>query len=761
MARFKVIVSGVVQGVGFRPFIYQLATQYNLTGNVCNTSGTVDIEVQGDIDSINDFILDIRRNAPPASNIVKIDHYIIDEKPDDGFKIIPSVRKDDEYQLLSPDIATCHECRDEIFDPTNRRYRYAFTNCTNCGPRFTIINDIPYDRPLTTMKSFKMCGDCENEYRDPNNRRFHAQPNACPICGPHLELIDNKGNQIQGDVIHNACKLLHEGKIIAVKGLGGFLLACNALDNNACKLLRERKHRPAKPFAVMMKSIDEIAKYCNVSDEEKTLLESSAAPIVLLKLKELNKLAHEVAPGLSELGVMLPYTPLHHLLLRETDIPLVMTSGNISEEPIVSQNSEAITELGNIADYLVIHNRDIARRYDDSVTAVFAGEKRIIRRARGYAPFPVSLPYKTDHQILACGSDLKNTFCLTRDNNAFVSQHIGDMENLKSNQFFEKTIEDYKRIFRIKPDAVACDLHPNFFSSAFGRDYSKKENIKLFEIQHHYAHIAACSAENGITDEVLGVALDGTGYGTDGKIWGFEFMKADFRHFTRLAHLQYLPLPGGDAAIKNPIKIAMAYLYKLFGEIPLDLPCFKDLNQNDISLLKLQIDKHINVVDNSSCGRLFDAVSALLNICKHTSYEAEAAIGLEESAKKCSFDKYASYSFESGKDECIVFNVKQLFSEIIEDLRRKVDIEVISYRFHQTISDMIVYNSKMLLKEHDLKTVALSGGCLQNKLLLKMILDGFNKDSIPVITNINLPSNDGCISYGQAVIANALLTIGE
>ncbi|MBR6332014.1 MAG: carbamoyltransferase HypF, partial [Dehalococcoidales bacterium] len=571
MARFKIEITGVVQGVGFRPFIYQLAVSHKLTGNVCNTSGSVEIEVEGPVSAIDGFIKDIPIKVPAAAVIKTLDSWEIPEVHDEKFLITKSKSREDEYQLLSPDLATCPECRKEIFDKADRRYGYAFTNCTNCGPRFTIIDDIPYDRPLTTMRGFKMCPKCQHEYEDPSDRRFHAQPNACPVCGPHLTLLDKDGNEIKDDPIKKGALLLKEGHILAIKGLGGFLLACNALDNAANQRLRERKHRPVKPFAVMMKDIETVKEYCHLDKDEEALLTSTAAPIVLLKLRKEKSLAELVAPGLSELGVMLPYTPLHHLLLQETDLPLVMTSGNITEEPIVSQNDEALKELSNIADFFIIHNRDISRRYDDSVTAVYAGTKRLIRRARGYAPFPVTLAEKTS-QILACGSDLKNAFCLTRDNYAFVSQHIGDMENEKANTSYEKTIEDYKRIFRIDPKTVACDMHPNYYSANYGRDFAKEKGLKLIEVQHHHAHIASVMAEHGIKEKVLGVALDGTGYGTDGKIWGFEFLKAGLDGFDRLGHLEYMPLPGGDAAVKNPIRIGAAYLYKTLGKIPEDIP---------------------------------------------------------------------------------------------------------------------------------------------------------------------------------------------
>ncbi len=760
MARFKIEITGVVQGVGFRPFIYQLAVAHKLTGNVCNTSGSVEIEVEGPLSAIESFIKDIPIKVPAAAVIKTLDSWEIPEVHDEKFTITKSKSREDEYQLLSPDLATCPECRKEIFDKADRRFGYAFTNCTNCGPRFTIIDDIPYDRPLTTMRGFKMCPICQHEYEDPADRRFHAQPNACPVCGPHLTLLDKNGNKIEDDPIKNGALLLKQGQILAIKGLGGFLLACNALDNAANQKLRERKHRPVKPFAVMMKDIATVKEYCHVNKDEEELLTSTAAPIVLLKLREKKKLAEMVAPGLSELGVMLPYTPLHHLLLQETDLPLVMTSGNITEEPIVSQNDEALKELSSIADYFIIHNRDISRRYDDSVTAVYAGTKRLIRRARGYAPFPVTLSEKTA-QILACGSDLKNTFCLTRDNYAFVSQHIGDMENEKANTSFEKTIDDYKRIFRIDPKTIACDMHPNYYSANYGRDYAEEKKLKLIEVQHHHAHIASVLAEHGINEKVLGVALDGTGYGTDGKIWGFEFLNADLAGFERVGHLEYMPLPGGDAAVKNPIRIGAAYLYKTLGEIPADIPALKEMTDYEKSILCTQIVKHINTVDTSSCGRIFDAVSAILGLCSHATFEAEAAIALEEAAKK-SYVRNDSYQIDTEiVDGCRVLRIGNLLKEILKDMRDGISVNDIAMKFHISVKDCIVYNVKGLLKDNYLSKAVFSGGVCQNKLLLSMLLEDLKQEGIEVLTNEILPANDGCISLGQAAVASEKLRLGE
>ncbi|MBE0416031.1 MAG: carbamoyltransferase HypF, partial [Dehalococcoidia bacterium] len=518
MARAKTVelvqisVRGVVQGVGFRPFVYQLATKHKLTGWVLNTSGDVKIEVEGEREALEQFLAELEREAPP---LARIEDIMAVSAPPVGyteFEIRRSLAEEGEYQLVSPDIATCDACKSEFLSPGDRRYRYPFTNCTNCGPRFTIIEDIPYDRPKTTMRRFVMCPDCQREYDDPLERRFHAQPNACPNCGPSLELTDGDGKAIAcKDVIATASRLLKERKILAIKGLGGFHLACDATSDEAVELLRDRKRRPYKPLAIMLATIDKVKEHCFVSVEEERLLSSTECPIVLLRWRENSSVSRKVAPELKYLGVMLPYTPLHHVLLRETGLPLVMTSGNLSEEPIAKDNAEALRRLEGIADFFVLHNRDIYARYDDSVAIVEQDKPQLIRRARGYAPYPIHLPFKTKKQVLACGAELKNTFCITKDNYAFISQHIGDMENLETLEHFENAIELYKRLFRLEPEVLACDLHPEYLSTKYAK--GRAGDLMLVGVQHHHAHIVSCMVENGVQEPVIGVAFDGTGYG--------------------------------------------------------------------------------------------------------------------------------------------------------------------------------------------------------------------------------------------------------
>jgi len=749
-------VRGVVQGVGFRPFVYQLATKHNLKGWVCNTSEAVKIEIEGEAETIEQFLLNLREQAPPRAHIEDITTTYCPATNYENFEIRHSIAEEGKYQLISPDIATCQDCLREILTPNDRRYRYPFTNCTNCGPRFTIITDIPYDRPLTTMNHFQMCPECQREYDDPLDRRFHAQPNACPRCGPTLELVDANGNPIDGaDTITTTSQLLREGKIIAIKGLGGFLLACDATNQAVIDRLRQRKKRPSKPLAIMVSSIEETRKYCYVSDEEEKLLTSPHSPIVLLKWKTMSEVSPAVAPNLKYLGVMLPYTPLHHLILAETGLPLVMTSGNLSEEPIAKYNGEAIRRLKGIADYFLIHNRDIYARYDDSVTMVERGVTQLVRRARGYAPYPTHLPFKSQ-QILGCGAEEKNTFCLTRDNHAFVSQHIGDMENLETIEQFENTISLYKRLFRIEPTIIAHDLHPEYLATKYAQELAAKFDIRLVSVQHHHAHIVSGMVDNGIKTPVIGVALDGTGFGTDGNIWGGEFLVADYQRFTRMGHLEYLPLPGGTAAIKKPYRIAISYLLSLLGEtaIKQDLPFLKQVDSVEIDIIKKLIEKKINSPLTSSCGRLFDAVSALIGVRGTIDYEAQAAIELEMLAYD-EVNETDSYPFSIvEQDDLSVVKLQDLFPAIIYDLQSNTTRATIAAKFHNTIAQMIKRLCQVISSKASITQVGLSGGVFQNRLLLRKAVSLLKTNGFTVFTHQQVPCNDGGISLGQAVIAN-------
>jgi len=785
--RKAISVRGVVQGVGFRPFVYRLAHEHGLAGWVLNHSGGVEIEVEGPAAALVPFVRDLEAKAPPLARIESIE---VADAPPAGyttFEIRHSVAEEGRYQLISPDIATCPDCLRELLDPADRRYRYPFTNCTNCGPRFTIIADIPYDRPLTTMRDFLMCPQCQVEYDAPLDRRFHAQPNACPVCGPKVWLVPSPQSAVRSqsdttsdlglgtldnvapDAIAATAMLLHQGAIVAIKGLGGFHLACDATDEAAVRTLRERKSRPAKPLAVMMATLEEVKRHCWVSEEEERLLTSPQCPIVLLPWKPESNVSRLVAPRNNYLGVMLPYTPLHHVLLRDVDRPLVMTSGNLSEEPIARDNDEALRRLAHLTDYFLLHNRDIYARYDDSVWFVpLRGETRFlgknlvslpqpIRRSRGYAPFPVRLPFQV-RQILACGAELKNTFCVTRDEYAFISQHIGDMENLETLQHFEATIELYKRLFRIEPGIIAYDMHPEYLATKYARGLEGDHT--LIPVQHHHAHIASCLADNGWSPDdgpVIGVAWDGTGYGTDGRIWGGEFLIADYHGFQRVAHLEYLPIPGGEAAIRNPYRLAVGYLYALTGQLP-SFPFETGAGEEELHIIQRQIDQGINCPQTSAGGRLFDAVSALLGIRERITYEAQAAIELEMAAQipnPKSQIPNTGYPFdvERGRDGMVI-RLHPLFEALLADRRDGATVGEMAYRFHVTVAEMVRTMCERIAQETGLRTAALSGGCFQNRLLLGLVVLRLQEAGLRVLLHRQVPCNDGGISLGQAVIAH-------
>jgi hydrogenase maturation protein HypF len=775
----SISVRGIVQGVGFRPFVYGLAVKHNLKGWVYNTSEDVKIEVEGKAGAIRQFERELQTQAPPLAHIENINveyHRPVGYK---SFEIRKSQAQRGKYQLISPDVATCQACLSELLNPEDRRYRYPFTNCTNCGPRFTIIEGMPYDRPKTTMRCFQMCPQCQAEYDNPLDRRFHAQPNACPKCGPQVQLVDNQGNVVnESNPIAAASQVLKKGKTVAVKGLGGFLLACDATNKTAVKTLRRRKNRPSKPFAIMVATVDEAKRHCYVLPEEEELLTSSQSPIVLMIWKEDSSVSREVAPNLWFLGIMLPYTPLHHILLRDTGLPLVMTSGNLSEEPIARDNDEALRRLSGIADYFLVHNRDIYSRYDDSVAMVERGASQLVRRARSYAPYPIRLPFKT-RQVLGCGAEDKNTFCLTKDNYAFVSQHIGDMENMETLEHFGNTISLYKRLFQIEPEIIACDLHPDYLATKYAQELGVA-GMKLVPVQHHHAHIASCLADNGLEGPVIGVTFDGTGMGADGKIWGGEFLVADYRNFRRAGHLEYLPLPGGDAAIKRPYRTAIGYILTLLGEDALaaviatlnqvkgkqsQLASIGQVTEVEIEVIKRQIERKINSPLTSSMGRLFDAMSALLGVRGEIDYEGQAAVELEMAA-------YSSVIATSVSDEAIstaqesypyrivegegirIVHLRDLLAAVIGDLPQGISKGMISLKFHNTVARMANEMCRLIADETGITQVALSGGVFQNRLLLREAVGLLESSGFQVFAHRQVPCNDGGVSLGQAVIAN-------
>ncbi len=771
-------ITGIVQGVGFRPFVYNLAQRHHLTGWVRNTSAGVDIEVDGDKVQLRDFVEHLKGELPP---LARIDSISVTERPASGFEqfeILHSEAVEGAFQPISPDMAVCPDCLREMNDPHDRRYRYPFINCTNCGPRFTIIQDIPYDRPKTTMSAFEMCEECRAEYEDPANRRFHAQPVACPKCGPKIWLEEfptvQNGKRavlinVGEDGLQRARRRLAEGKILAVKGLGGFHLACDATNPLAVAELRRRKLRVDKPFAVMMADLPTVRRHCHVSEAERALLQSPERPIVLLRRRSTSRIAPEVAPGQRTLGVMLPYTPLHYLLLqRAKDFPeaLVMTSGNLSEEPICTDNVEARTRLAGLADAFLMHDRDIHVRTDDSVVRVISHQSSVpdtnktpiadylslktypLRRSRGYSPFPVHLPWNVP-PLLAAGAELKNTFCITNGNYAFLSHHIGDLENYETLQSFEQGIAHFEKLFRVQPTAIVCDLHPNYLATRYALERAERENLPTFSIQHHHAHIAAVMAEHGLdgSHPVIGVSFDGTGYGTDGNIWGGEFLIADYAGFERAAHLEYFPLPGGDAATRRPSRTALGLLHALGLDWDDALPTHADLCYEDRTAIRAQLQHHLNSPLTSSMGRLFDAAAALAGVRQQVNYEAQAAIEFEALADPEETGQYL-FSYQSS-----VISARPAIEELIADVLAGVPVPKISARFHNGVAEMVKTICLRLSDQYDIAEVALSGGVWQNMLLLRRTLALLEKEGFTVYIHSQVPANDGGLSLGQAAIA--------
>jgi len=756
----RIHIAGVVQGVGFRPFVYNLATGLGLYGWVRNSTSGVEIEAAGPARALREFIRRLREEAPPLARLEQVTAEPLPPPADlfgGLFRILHSEARPGEFLPISPDVAICDDCRRELFDPRDRRYRYPFINCTHCGPRFTIIRDIPYDRPNTTMAAFRMCPDCQAEYDDPANRRFHAQPNACPACGPQVFFLNREeGNPgLSGESALQAARAaLRTGKIVAVKGLGGFHLACDAQNDAAVETLRRRKGRVDKPFALMAFDLETVERFCHVSPEERALLVSRERPIVLLRRREDAPISPRVAPGNPYLGVMLPYTPLHYLLLEPADdFPriLVMTSGNYAEEPIAIDNDEARARLAGLADAFLLHNRDIHARCDDSVLRVFQGAELPIRRSRGYAPYPVHLP-RAVPPLLAVGGELKNTFCLTREHYAFLSQHIGDMENYETLRFFEEMVEQLARTFRIVPEAIACDLHPGYLSTRYARERAETSGLPLLPVQHHHAHIAACLAENGFPGDrpAIGVALDGTGYGLDGAIWGGEFLLADYASFRRMAHLRYLPLPGGDAAIRRPYRIALAYLWA--AGIPWEegLPPVGAAPEEERAVLRRQLERGLNVVPTSSMGRLFDAVSALAGVRQEINYEAQAAMELEGLAEAGEAGTYP-FAYEEGP-EALAIDPLPLLRAVAADVRDGVPAGRISARFHNAVAGMIREVCLRLREKTGLQEVALSGGVFQNVTLLEKVVASLREAGFALYLHRRVPPNDAGISLGQAMV---------
>jgi hydrogenase maturation protein HypF len=749
--RVRVYIQGIVQGVGFRPFVFQQAQARQLTGYVTNTSQGVELEVEGETDLVEDFLGAIRTQTPPLARITGFQHTRCPLVHSNDFVIRPSLVRMERSALISPDTATCPDCLKELRDPTDRRFAYPFINCTNCGPRYTIIKDIPYDRPWTTMAPFVMCPRCSEEFHDPLNRRFHAQPNACWQCGPRMTLHDAQGRTLDvQDPIRESARLLREGRIIAIKGLGGFHLAVDATQEEAVRRLRARKHREEKPLALMSADLKLIAGYALIGPEEKELLLSKERPIVLLAKRFPNPIALATAPGNHYFGVMLPYTPLHHLMMDQGFLALVMTSGNLSEEPICRENEEAFRRLAGIADYFLVHNREIYLRSDDSIVQQVSGRTRMIRRSRGFVPVPIFLKEPLA-PILACGAELKNTICLTKDNRAFLSQHIGDLENLETLEFFKLTIRHMQRILQIEPEIIAYDLHPDYLSTQYALE---QQGVHLIGIQHHFAHMVGCMAEHGVEKKVIGLSLDGAGYGLDGHIWGGEILVGDLSGFERRGHLAYLPMPGGAKAIKQPWRMAVSYLYQAYGDefLKLPLPFLKKVESQKIEILVKMIRQGINAPLTSSCGRLFDGVAALIGLRGTVAFEGQAAMELEMIQDNRGANSYAwEMTKEEGK---IILQPSSIIRGVVEDIQKGFSPGLISRRFHLTLIEVLTQVCLDLREESALEKVALGGGVFQNRSLLAGLEARLQHEGFQVFSKSLVPCNDGGIALGQAVAAH-------
>jgi hydrogenase maturation protein HypF len=743
----RLLVNGIVQGVGFRPFVYQLARRHGLAGEVANTSAGVSIHVEGPTERLDAFQHDLTGQPPPLAHIVEVDSQPVTVQARTEFRITHSRADAAMATLISPDVAACADCVRELLDPSDRRYRYPFINCTNCGPRYTIIEDIPYDRPATSMRHFVMCADCRAEYENPLDRRFHAQPNACPACGPQVRLYDADRRRIDaGDPIEAAAERLRAGRIVAVKGLGGYHLAVDALNPDAVARLRRRKLREEKPFAVMSPDLEAVRSYARVDPEDEALLRSIQRPIVLLPKRNPCPLAKAVAPGNPLVGAMLPYTPLHHLLLRQGFGALVMTSGNRSEEPIAIDNDDAFARLAEIADVFLVHDRDIYLRSDDSVVRRVAGETRFLRRSRGYVPVPVFLKDALP-PILACGAELKNTVCLTKGRQAFVSQHIGDLENLATYEFFQKTIAHLERILAVRPGVIACDLHPDYLSTR----WADEQEIPKVRVQHHHAHIVSCMAEHRIDGPVIGIACDGTGYGPDGAVWGGEVLVCDAAGFERAAHMAYVPLPGSAAAIREPWRMAVSYLQDAYGAgfREMDLPVLREADPERVRAIAEIAAKRINSPMTSSLGRLFDGVAALVGLRSRVTFEGQAAMELEMAAS--GDGEIYAYEWEDGPPVRIL--PAPIVRGVVSDVRQGVSVATISARFHATLVRLFSELVGGIGRREGLRQVVLSGGVFQNSRLLDALIRALAGRGFEVYSHRLVPANDGGISLGQAVIA--------
>jgi len=767
-------VQGIVQGVGFRPFVYALATGLGLAGLVGNDTDGVFAQVEGPEPAVAEFLARLEREAPPLARVDRVTARRVRSTGTAGFVVAPSDPAGPRRVLVSPDAATCADCLRELADPADRRFGYAFINCTNCGPRFTIVTDVPYDRALTTMASFQMCEQCAAEYHDPGNRRFHAQPTCCPACGPRLVLTGPDGGSLVGDALGAAAGLLAAGQLLAIKGLGGYHLSCDAASETAAAALRSRKHREDKPFALMAADLAMASRLCVIDEAAAAALTSARRPVVLLPRREDADVAAAVAPGNRQLGVMLPYTALHHLLLAAVGRPVVLTSGNISDEPIAYVDDDARSRLAGLADAFLSHDRAIHIRADDSVVRIFGNRERLIRRSRGYAPepMPVSVPFT--RPVLACGAELKSTFCLAKDGRAFVSQHIGDLQNAETLRSFTEGVAHFGRLFEITPQVIAHDLHPDYLSTKYALALAESGlpgappgagpgELELCPVQHHHAHIASCLADNGEQGPVIGVAFDGTGYGPDGTIWGGEFLTADLTGFDRAGYLSPVPMPGGAAAITQPWRMAAVYLDAAYpAEDQSRALAVARRNERRWDAVIAMARRGVNAPLTSSAGRLFDAAAAILDVRDAINYEGQAAIELEQLADP---DERAGYraAVQAGRrpGEPLVADGADLIRAVCADLAAGVPRETVAARFHWGVAELIEDCCVQIRDRTGLSAVALSGGVFQNLLLLHQAVDRLAARGFRVLLHAQVPCNDGGISLGQAVVAGARDRLGS
>ncbi len=735
--RLRIKLRGLVQGVGFRPFLYRLAKELNLKGWVINSPSGVEMEVEGEKGLLEQFLLRLYQEKPPLAQIYSQEREYLEEVGYEDFEIRESKEEGKREAFILPDIATCSLCLKELFDPKDRRYRYPFINCIHCGPRFTIIERLPYDRQNTTMKFFEMCSRCRREYEDPKDRRFHAQPIACPDCGPKLSLLDKEGEVITTgeESLNKVLEALKEGKMVAVKGIGGFHLLCDATREEVVRILRERKKRKEKPFAVMFKTIEQVCLYGEPTELEKALLLSPEAPIVLIRDKGL--LAPSVAPSLKRIGAFLPYSPLHHIILDSLDLPLVATSANLSEEPIVKDNQEAIEKLNTLADLILLHNRDIKRRCDDSVVKVVGGIPTPIRRSRGYVPMPIKLPFNLERKVLAVGGMFKNTFAIGFKDTAILSQHVGDVDNLEALKNFEEMVFDLMGLYHFEPEVVVCDLHPSYETTRWAKEFSQKWGIPLIQVQHHYAHILSCMADRELKGKVLGIAWDGTGYGEDGSLWGGEFLLCDYKGYERLFTFRPFRLIGGEKAIKEPRRVALSLLFELYGEkaLEMDLEPVRSMEEKELKNLYLAWLKGINSPFSSSVGRLFDGVASLIGIAQVISYEGQAAVMLEDMYDPLVKDHYG-YTLKGSLVE---------WESILEDLIKDKEKEKAPSRFINTLAHVCLE----VAKEVGMERVCLSGGVMQNDPLVSKVRELLEREGFRVYTHQKVPPTDGGLSLGQ------------